>query len=226
MIAFQGHDVALRPVAGDGAIGDAEWLSMFANGFDSQQQVHDFGVALKSSVRLAAVRANFGRGALVAPGGVRSVRYPRQRAGLLIAQKGEIDETRDSGGAARRLGDGGGRSCWIGAGWRRSAIAGAAAAADRVRARRDGVGRAVRDPGPAPHQQRLPGRADPRARVRLDLRPGNDARGAGSSRRPDRRGAGRDSCRWRRPVGTLVGYRRVAGLPQQRRSGPPRWPTM
>ncbi len=60
VLAFQGCDITLRPVAGSGVIDDAEWLSMYAAGFDSRQQAHDFGVELKSSVRLAAVRANFG----------------------------------------------------------------------------------------------------------------------------------------------------------------------
>lgn len=60
MLTFDGRDVVLRPVAGDGTIGEAEWLSVFATGFDSSQDAGEFGAALKSSVRLASVRANFG----------------------------------------------------------------------------------------------------------------------------------------------------------------------
>jgi hypothetical protein len=60
VLTFDDHDVVLRPVAGDGPIGEAEWLSVFATGFDSPQDADEFGAALKSSVRLASVRANFG----------------------------------------------------------------------------------------------------------------------------------------------------------------------
>lgn len=60
VLTFGGRDVVLRPVAGDGTIEEAEWLSIFATDFESRQDADEFGVTLKSAVRVASVRANFG----------------------------------------------------------------------------------------------------------------------------------------------------------------------